>query len=114
MKIQINKENLKLIGDAGLLIGKRVLIEGTKAVIIKSVVATVEASFEDGLDGIKAMSFEDALKGHGTEEKREKAKNKKKKTLFKKKEKVVLTKEDIEDILGQTADDVVFKGEIVD
>lgn len=62
MKFNINEEQLKGIGKVGLRIGKSIIVEGTKAVILKGAVATINAGFENGLDGIKSVSLDDVLK----------------------------------------------------
>ena len=86
MKVNISKETLKTVGDASLRIGKRVLIEGSKAVILKGAVTTLEASFDKGVDGVKGLTLGKLL---GED------KAAKKKGLFKRKEKVEHTIEEL-------------------
>lgn len=79
MKIEFTKENLKMAGEVGLRIGKRIAIEGTKAVVLKGAVVAIEASFENGIDGIKDLKLSKII----GEEKSEK---KKKMSFFNRKE----------------------------
>lgn len=80
MKFNINEEQLKGIGKVGLRIGKAIVVEGTKAVVLKGAAVAINASFENGIEGVKNLSLGDVLKDEDKEPK------KKKKGLFKRKE----------------------------
>lgn len=76
MNLNINKDVLKGIGNVGLKLGKAIVIEGTKAVVLNAAATAIKTSFEDGLDGVKNLSFDDYIEG-------KKEKKAKKKGLFK-------------------------------
>lgn len=82
MKFNINEEQLKGLGKAGLRIGKSIVVEGTKAVLLKGTAAAINASFENGIDGVKNLTLDDVLKDT-------KESKKEKKGLFNRKKKVV-------------------------
>lgn len=63
MKFNVNQEMLKGIGNMGLRIGKQIVIEGTKAVILNAAATTIKTSFDEGLDGVKNLNFDDLLEG---------------------------------------------------
>lgn len=81
MKFNINEEQLKGIGKIGLRIGKAIVVEGTKAVVLKGTAVAINASFENGIEGVKNLSLGDVLKD-------EKDSNEKK-GLFRRKKKEV-------------------------
>lgn len=64
-----NEEQLKGIAKAGLRLGKAVVIEGTKAVILKGAVVAINASFDSGLEGVKSLTLGDVLKDEDKESK---------------------------------------------
>lgn len=64
MKININEEQVKAFGVIAGKIGKQIILEGTKAVVIKATTKTIKASFEDGMDGVKNLSITDLIGGH--------------------------------------------------
>lgn len=59
--MNINQEGLKVVGKAGLKIGKAIIIEGTKAVIANSVSSMVLEGLDSGISGIKNMKLDDHL-----------------------------------------------------
>ena len=99
MNINISKETLKTVGDAGLRIGKRVILEGSKAVILKGAMTTLEASFDKGVNGVKGLTLGKLL---GED------KVKTKKSLFKRKEKVESKIEELE-VKAEEIDEEVKK-----
>lgn len=105
MKIELNKETMKHIGEVSLKLGKNIVIEGTKAVALKAAAKAINVGFEDGFDGVKNIKLDDVLNSN------KRGKDKPKKKWFAKKEDLV---EDlIEEIVANpdAADDVV---EVVD
>lgn len=61
MKITVNKEQMAVVGKAGLKIGKAIIIEGTKAVVGKGVMNVAIVGLEKGKGGIKNMSLDDVI-----------------------------------------------------
>lgn len=61
MKLNINKEQLKGFGKIGLKIGKQIVLDGAKALVVKSVVVAAETVF--GGESIKTMKLDDVLSG---------------------------------------------------
>ncbi len=59
MKINITKETLQKAGEVSLRVGKRIIIEGTKAVVLKGTIATMEAKFEGKPVTLDAVLGED-------------------------------------------------------
>lgn len=81
MEIKFNKEMLKGgLTIAGKL-GKTIVIEGTKAVILNAAATTIKTSFDEGFAGVKKLSFDDLIDG------KDKKKNSEKGGLFGKKKK---------------------------
>jgi hypothetical protein len=78
MKFNVNQEMLKGIGNMGLRIGKQIVIEGTKAVILNAAATTIKTSFDEGLDGVKNLNFDDLLEG---KDRKKKLKNKRKMSM---------------------------------
>lgn len=77
--MEFNKETLKVVGKAGLKVGKAIIIEGTKAVAVKGVTAIIMDGFS-----VKDMTVDKFISGgkvDGTEPKKEK------KGFFKRKKK---------------------------
>lgn len=99
MNININKEVLQKAGEVSLRIGKRIVIEGTKAVILKGTVATLEAKFE----GEKVTL--DKVLGDGKEAKE-------KKSLFKRKKKLKVSEEELHEALTDVAVDSFEAGKV--
>lgn len=93
MNININKEVLQKAGEVSLRVGKRIIIEGTKAVVLKGTIATMEAKFEG-----KDVTLDVVL---GDEKKKAK---KEKKSLFKRKKKVEVESEELQEALTELAD----------
>ena len=85
--MKINKEQLTVVGKAGLKVGKAIIIEGTKAVAVKSVTAIIMEGFDNGADGIKKMSVEKLVSGGKVKEPKEKKEG----GLFKRKKKKEVT-----------------------
>ena len=79
--MKLSNEQLKSIGNVGLRIGKAIVVEGTKALVLKGAAAAITTGFEDGIDGIKRMTLDDILKDKKDESE--------KKPLFGRKKKVV-------------------------
>lgn len=102
MKVELSKETMKNIGEAGLKLGKNIVIEGTKAVALKAAAKAINVGFEQGIDGVKNIKLDDVL--NSSKSGRDK---KPKKKWFAKKEDLV---EDlIEEIVAdpEAANDVV-------
>lgn len=101
-KINMDKEQMKVIGEKGLRIGKTIVLEGVKAVVVKTTVGVINAGFEKGggLEAAKNKLKFDEVFGKSKVDKP-------KKKWFAKKEDVVadLIDEIIED--PETAKDVV-------
>ena len=70
MNLNINKDVLKGIGSIGLKLGKTIVIEGTKAVIINAAVTTIKTSFDEGPGAIKNLTFDDLLEGKDKKKKK--------------------------------------------
>ena len=90
MKITITEEQVKGLGKAGLRIGKAVIIEGTKALVLKGAATAITKGFENGFSSIKDITLDDVL---GEEEKKDKSKKKK---LFGRKNKDVVVEATVE------------------
>jgi len=72
MEIKFNKEMLKGgLAIAGKL-GKTIVIEGTKAVILNAAATTIKTSFDEGFAGVKNLSFDDLIDGKDKKKKSEK------------------------------------------
>lgn len=72
MEIKFNKEMLKGgLTIAGKL-GKTIVIEGTKAVILNAAATAIKTSFDEGLAGVKNLSFDDLIDGKDKKKKSEK------------------------------------------
>lgn len=81
MKFTVNNEMLKSgLAVAGKL-GKTIVIEGTKAVILNAAATTIKTSFDEGFAGVKNLTFDDLLDG------KDKKKSKKVNLFGKKKDK---------------------------
>lgn len=93
MKIELNTEMMKNVGNAGLKLGKHILIEGTKAVAIKAAAKAINVGFEEGFESVKHLSLDEVLESN------KKGKSKPKRKLFGKKEEVV--EELIEEIVTE-------------
>ena len=91
-ELKMDKEQLKVIGNAGLRIGKAIVVEGTKALVVKTAVKAINTGFEGGSNGIKKLTLDDVL---GKDEK----KSKPKKKWFSKK------KDEVEELIEEVAED---------
>ncbi len=101
----IDKEQLKDYGKVGLRIGKRIVIEGTKAVAIQAATRVIEVSFNDGFDGVKELTLDDYIGD------KKKKKDKSGKKLFsKKKNKKV---DEAIDVVVEEVE-IIIEDEIVD
>jgi hypothetical protein len=63
MEFKVNKDMLKGIGNVGLKLGKTIVIEGTKAVILNAAATTIKTSFDEGFAGVKDLTFDELLDG---------------------------------------------------
>lgn len=61
MKITVNVEQFKKVGNFGVRIGKTVLVEGCKAVALNTAKTVVQAGYEGGLSGVKTLNWNDLL-----------------------------------------------------
>lgn len=77
IKKYVSVETAKMVGDAGLRIGKDIVREGTKVVVTKSIATAVGAALAEGVDGIKKIKLDDIL-GDETRKARKLEKRKKK------------------------------------
>ena len=59
--ININKETIKTAGIVAGKIGKAIVIEGIKGVLLKSAHKAITTSFEGGMDGVKQLGIDDYL-----------------------------------------------------
>jgi len=63
MNINIDKEQLKGFGKVGLKFGKAIVVEGVKAIALKTAAKAINVGFEDGFDGIKNIKLDDVIGG---------------------------------------------------
>lgn len=61
LNLKMDKEQLKMIGSTGLRIGKAIVVEGTKALVLKTAAKAITTSFEDGFSGVKQLGLDDVL-----------------------------------------------------
>lgn len=61
MKININKETIKTAGVIAGKIGKAIVIEGIKGVLLKTATKAITTSFEGGLEGVKQLTVDDYI-----------------------------------------------------
>jgi hypothetical protein len=73
MNIKFDKELLKGIGNVSLKLGKTIVIEGTKAVILNAAATTIKTSFDEGFEGVKNLKFDDLLDGKDKKKKTKKS-----------------------------------------
>ena len=59
--MKINKEVLKHVGATGLLIGKKIVIEGSMAVVITGLTTGVTLFFTKGVGGLKKTNVVELL-----------------------------------------------------
>jgi hypothetical protein len=74
-ELNLNKEQLAEVGKGTVKIGKAILVEGTKAVALKSANAVITQAFDREAGPISELKLDDYLKGG-------KKKNKPKAALF--------------------------------
>lgn len=72
MNLNINKDVLKGIGSVTLKLGKTIVIEGTKAVVLNAAATAIKTSFEEGFDGVKNLTFDDYIDGKDKKKKKSK------------------------------------------
>lgn len=94
LNMNVNKEQLKEIGNAGLRIGKFIVVEGTKALVLKTAAVSITTSFEKGVGGVKSIGLDDIVG-------EKKDKSNKKKWFSKKK------KDEVEEIIDEITDEQV-------
>ena len=63
MKIEMNKDVLVELGKGAGKIGKSIIVEGTKAVVLKSTAAVITQAFEGGFGSVNELDLDDMLKG---------------------------------------------------
>lgn len=111
----VTKENLKMVGNAGYRIGKDIVREGTKAVVIKAAGNVVGTMIADGFDGVKKMDLDsfigDISRMEKKAKKRAKRAEKREARRARKAEKLDKLKKRTKDV-GEIIDDV--KEEIKD
>lgn len=61
MNFNIDKEQLKGLGKIGLKIGKQIVLDGTKSLIVKSAMVAIETAF--GRESFKTIKLDDVLSG---------------------------------------------------
>src|SRR6185437_5015277 len=75
--MNISKEQWKNIGNKGYQLGKKIVIKGTQAIVLESTAKLLTTGFDEGLEGIKKLSFDDVVLNG-----KKKTKMKSKKKLF--------------------------------
>jgi len=61
MKYNMNKEQWKTIGIKSLQVGKKIIIKGVQAIVLESTATVLTTGFDEGLDGIKKLTFDDVV-----------------------------------------------------
>lgn len=61
--MKLGKEQVKTVGNVGLRIGKAIVVEGTKALVLKTAAKYITTSFDSGFEGVKKIRLDDVLKG---------------------------------------------------
>lgn len=103
MNFKFDKEMVMTgLNKAGQL-SKVVVVEGIKAVALKGAAKMITTGFDEGLDGIKKLSFDEVT---GIEKKEKKPK---KKLFSKKDEKVEVVEELLEEVVEETVEDKLEK-----
>lgn len=93
---KFNMDQVKGIGKIGLKIGKTIVIDGTKSVMVKGAVVAITVGFEEGFNNVKNIKLDEILKG-----KRDEIKDK----VFAKKDEVLKDNEDlsgVKDVTGES------------
>lgn len=62
-ELKMDKEVLGTIGKGAGKIGKTIVVEGTKAVVLKGAHAVITQSFEGGLGSVNELDLDDILRG---------------------------------------------------
>jgi hypothetical protein len=103
MKIELNKETIKVFGETGLKIGKHIVIEGTKVIALKAAQRAINVGFDQGFGSIKDITVDEVLESDF----RGRTKQPKKKFFSKTKQEMV--EDSIEEIVEhpEAAEDVV-------
>jgi hypothetical protein len=63
MEFKVNKEMVKSIGSVAGKLGKTIVIEGFKAVLLNAAATTIKTSFDEGFAGVKNLTFDELLDG---------------------------------------------------
>lgn len=74
INMNINGEQLKEIGNIGLRLGKKIVVKGVQAIVLETAANVITTGFEEGLDGIKKLKFEDTVLGKKEKQKKSKRK----------------------------------------
>lgn len=99
-KMVTDKETWIKLGKGSLKLGKVVVVKGTQAVVANGVAKALTTSFDEGLSGVKKLSFDDVIGYKKNDEP-------KKKGLFSKKNK----EDEIEAALEEVAPEEVKEDE---
>lgn len=59
--MNINQDTFKTIGHYGARIGKTIVFEGCKAVVVNAGKTIVQTGYEDGIDSVKNLGWNDFL-----------------------------------------------------
>lgn len=62
-ELKMDKETMATIGKGAGKIGKTIVIEGTKAVVLKGANAVIVQSFDGGLGSVNELNLDDILRG---------------------------------------------------
>lgn len=100
-ELKMDKEQFVAIGKGAGKIGKAIIVEGSKAVLLNSTKAIITQSFNKGSGGVKELELDDLLNG---------GKKKPKKALFSFKKK----KDETEDTLETEVEIETVEAEIVE
>lgn len=63
LKIRINKEVMKSVGDKSLRLGKTIVVEGVKSLAEKTAAKVITTGFSQGMDGVKETLKFDSIVG---------------------------------------------------
>lgn len=81
MEFKVNKEMLMGGLTVAKKLGKAIVIEGTKAVVLNAAATAIKTSFDEGFEGVKNLTFDEYIEG------KDKKKKAKKVNIFGKKNK---------------------------
>lgn len=104
--IKVDKEDLKVYAKTAGRVGKAVVVEGTKALVLKAATKAIKATFDGDFDAVKNLTLDDVI-GKPKEAKP-------KKVWFGKKDKKeeVVELEEVE-VVEVPAEDVLIEAETV-